>query len=66
VNLPDDRLKAQSIAVGFGYDITKHIRLNAEYHRVDGKAWLNGGENPMIDTDGSDWNMLSATISVRF
>lgn len=65
-DIPEDRLKGQGFAFGFGWDITKHIRLNAEYHRVDGKAWLNGGENPMIDTDASDWNMLGVVASFRF
>jgi hypothetical protein len=40
LEIPEDRLRAQSLAVGLRYDITKHIGVNVEYHIVDGKASL--------------------------
>jgi len=66
IEISDDRLRAQSLAFGFGYDITKHFRLNAEYHLMDGKAYLNDAENPGLDAGPEDWNMLVIMGSVRF
>jgi hypothetical protein len=66
LDIPDDRLQGQSLAFGLAYDITKHVRVDAEYHLTDGKAFLNGAENPAINDGPSDWGMLMGMVSVRF
>jgi phosphate-selective porin len=65
LDIPDDRLRAKSFAIGAGYQATKNLRVNADYHLVDGKAFLNGAENPGIDDDGGEeWSMLMVMGSV--
>jgi hypothetical protein len=57
---------AQSLAFGLAYDITKNVRVNAEHHLGEGKAFINGNENPAINDGPSDWGMLMVMGSVRF
>jgi hypothetical protein len=64
VDIPEDRLRAQSFTVGAAYQITKNIRLNGEYSFTDGTANLNGAENR--DIEGGDYSTLGAVLSIRF
>jgi hypothetical protein len=66
IDVPEDRLRAQSFAIGAGYQVTRNFRVNAEYHLVDGKPYLNGDENPDIDEGREEWNMVLLMGSVRF
>jgi hypothetical protein len=67
IQISEDRLRAQGLALGFGWDITKHVRLNGEYHLNNGTTWLNSRENPDLRMGGGErWNKFGVTISVRF
>ena len=65
-DIPDDLLRSQSLMFGFGYDITKNWRLDAEYHLVDGKVFLNGAENPGLVEGPEEWDILLLMASFRF
>lgn len=59
-----ERLKGNGFGIGGHYDINKYLRVNAEYHMVDGTLWLNREENPV--NDGSDYDLFLLMLSVRF
>lgn len=63
---PEDRLRGQSLALGFAWNVSKNFMLNAGYHLVDGTAFLNPAENPGIGLGNKDWDLLAVTTSVRF
>lgn len=51
---------------GFGvrYDINSKAMVSAEYHYIDGTAWLSGLDNTNATT--RYWNMLAVELSYRF
>jgi opacity protein-like surface antigen len=51
---------------GFGarYDISNNAMVSAEYHYIDGTAWLSGLDNSNATT--RYWNMFAVEFSYRF
>lgn len=51
---------------GFGarYDINSDAMISAEYHYIDGTAWLSTSDNPVPAT--RYWNMVTLEFSYRF
>lgn len=69
LEVPRGRLRGQSLAVGFAWNLSKNSLVNVGYHLVDGTAFLNAAENPSLGSARSaerDWNLLAMTASVRF
>lgn len=59
---------AKDITVGLRWNITPEFMLRAEYHRVNGTAWLSTLDNPTGGGAGSEqhWNLFSILGSYRF
>ena len=59
---------AKDITAGLRWNITPEFMLRAEYHRVNGTAWLSTLDNPTGGGAGSEqhWNLFSILGSYRF
>ena len=57
---------AKDMTVGLRWSITPEIMLRAEYHRIDGTAWLSTLDNPDHFNTNRHWNLFAAQISYRF
>gem|GEM_PF-52877 len=63
---------AKDITVGLRWNVTPAFMLRAEYHYVNGTAWLSGLDNPIdlrtgrpFDTD-QHWHLFAIQASYRF
>lgn len=63
---------AKDITVGLRWNVTPQFMLRAEYHYVNGTAWLSGLDNPIdlrtgrpFDTD-QHWHLYAIQASYRF
>jgi hypothetical protein len=52
--------------VGLGWNITPSFLLRAEYHNVDGTAWLPLPDNPDPTATEQHWDMFLVQGSYRF
>jgi hypothetical protein len=57
---------AKDITTGIRWDITPSIMLRAEYHYINGTAWLSQLENYPLTNANQHWQMFAASISFRF
>lgn len=57
---------AKDWTVGLRYDVTPSFMVRAEYHRVDGTAWLPGLDNPDPSSLERRWDMFMLLGSFRF
>lgn len=57
---------AKDITVGVRWNITPEFMLRAEYHRVNGTAWLSTLDNPTPGDLSQHWNLFSVLGSYRF
>ncbi len=57
---------AKDIATGVRWDVTPSIMLRAEYHYINGTAWLSSLENHPPDNADQHWQMFAASVSFRF
>lgn len=55
---------AHDYGVGVRYDISNNAMVSAEYHYIDGAAWLSSLDNS--EDPARYWNMLSVAFSYRF
>lgn len=64
--LPSHSRFAKDFTVGLRWDITPSFMFRAEYHNVNGTAWLPRGDNPNpLETDRY-WDLFTLLISYRF
>ncbi len=56
---------AKDWVLGVRWDPTDQFMVRAEYHWVDGTAWLSNRENVREDTERF-WDMLAILVSYRF
>ncbi len=56
---------AKEWVLGARWDPTDSLMVRAEYHHVDGAAWLSNREIARKDTERF-WNMLAILVSYRF
>ncbi len=54
---------AHDYGVGVRYDISNNAMVSAEYHYIDGTAWLSHLDN--TDTPTRYWNLISVAFSYR-
>jgi len=66
VGLPASRAFATDWTLGLRWDISAYAMVRAEYHRVNGTAWLPLQDNPDPSQWVRKWNMFSLQVSVRF
>jgi hypothetical protein len=57
---------AKDWTVGLRWNVTSDFMLRAEYHRVDGTAWLPLLENPNLASTVQQWNLFAVLASYRF
>jgi len=57
---------AKDITVGLRWNITPEFMLRAEYHRVNGTAWLSTLDNPNTGDLSQKWDLFSVLGSYRF
>ncbi|HJT52146.1 MAG TPA: porin, partial [Nitrosospira sp.] len=60
------RRYAKDITVGLRWNITPELMLRAEYHRVNGTAWLSTLDNPNSGSLSQNWDLFSILGSYRF
>lgn len=64
--VPSSRAFAKDWTAGLRWDISPYTMVRAEFHRVDGTAWLPLQDNPDPTQWVRKWNMFSLQLSVRF
>jgi hypothetical protein len=57
---------AKDWTVGVRYDVTGWMMLRAEYHRVNGTAWLPPQDNPDPTTLEREWDLFALLIAFKF
>lgn len=57
---------AKDLTVGLRWNITPELMLRAEYHRVNGTAWLSILDNPVSADTKRHWNLFAVQASFRF
>lgn len=69
---PSHNAFARDWTAGVRWDVTDNFMLRAEYHNVDGTAWLTSADNPDIlipdkwDDVSRRWNLFALLASFRF
>ena len=64
--LPAHNMYARDTTVGLRWDTTPNLMLRAEFHHVDGTAWLPGPDNPVFFSREQRWNMWLLQAAYRF
>ncbi|TQV69896.1 hypothetical protein FKG94_22345 [Exilibacterium tricleocarpae] len=64
--LPHYSRFAKDWTIGVRWDITRHVMLRAEWHQVDGTAWLSTLENPVPRDTRRHWDLFAFSAAVRF
>ncbi|MCC5882146.1 MAG: hypothetical protein JJU25_05855 [Halomonas sp.] len=57
---------ADDITLGLQWNVTPRVLLAAEYHHIDGTAWLPLQDEPDPSETRRRWNMLLFQLSLRF
>jgi hypothetical protein len=57
---------ARDWTIGLRWHVTPQLLLNAEYHRVNGTAWLPELDNPVPSDTRQYWDMLLFMAAYRF
>ena len=65
-SVPSSRAFATDWTAGLRWNISAYTMVRAEFHRVDGTAWLPLQDNPDPTQWVRKWNMFSLQVSVRF
>lgn len=66
--LPRHQLYARDLTTGVRWEFAHNFLLAADYHYINGTAWLNTTDNPDLLSGGgdSDWNLFTTMLSFRF
>ncbi len=66
--LPRHRFFAKDLTVGARWEFVHNWLIAAEYHHVDGTAWLSIENNPSLlrGEVASDWDLMTVMMSFRF
>ena len=64
--LPAHSMFARDTTLGLRWDTTPNLMLRAEFHHVDGTAWLPGPDNPVFLSREQRWNMWLLQAAYRF
>ncbi len=57
---------AKDLTVGLRWNISPELMLRAEYHRINGTAWLSKLDNPVPSDTKRHWNLFAVQASFRF
>jgi hypothetical protein len=66
--LPRHRFYAKDVTAGLRWEFADNFLVAAEYHNVDGTAWLSTVDNPGLAAGGGDnhWDLFTVMMSYRF
>jgi hypothetical protein len=66
--LPRHRFYTKDITAGLRWEFANDFLIAAEYHNVDGTAWLSTVDNPELAGGGGDnhWDLFTVMMSYRF
>lgn len=64
--MPAHNRYAKDWTLGLGWKVIPHVLLRAEWHRVNGTAWLSGRENRVPPATKENWDMLAIQASYSF
>lgn len=64
--LPAHETYAKDTTAGIRYDMNKHWIVAAEYHYINGSAWLARIENPNPSQTQENWDLFTVQISFKF
>lgn len=65
-NVPAHSRFAKDLTIGLRWNIAPEFMLRAEYHRVNGTAWLSILDNPDTRDTKRHWNLFAVQASFRF
>lgn len=65
-NIPAHSRFAKDLTVGLRWNISPEFMLRAEYHRINGTAWLSVLDNPPGANTKRHWNLFAVQASFRF
>lgn len=57
---------ARDTTLGLRWDVTPNLMLRAEFHRVNGTAWLTVEDNPSLAALDQHWDLFALLASYRF
>lgn len=57
---------AKDLTAGFAWRVNNSLLLRAEYHYVDGTAWLPIADNPDVEDLERYWSLFAFQAAVRF
>ncbi|MDD5036212.1 MAG: hypothetical protein PHE55_15800 [Methylococcaceae bacterium] len=57
---------AEDMTVGLGWTVTKDFLLRAEYHHINGSAWVPALDNPNPADIKQHWNLFALQASYAF
>ena len=57
---------SRDIMAGLRWDISPSIMLRAEYHNINGTAWLTSADNPDRTETERYWDLFALQLSLRF
>jgi hypothetical protein len=59
--------RARDLTLGLRWDVSPSVMLRAEWHHVDGTAWLPPADNPgPPDANEPEWNMFLFQFAYRY
>jgi hypothetical protein len=66
--MPRHRFYARDLTAGVRWKFDRNWMVAADYHYVNGTAWLSAQDNPDLNTDGGvrDWSLVTLMLSFRF
>lgn len=66
--LPSHRFYARDLTAGVRWEFARNFLVAADYHYVNGTAWLNTADNPDLLRGGghAEWNLFTMMLSFRF
>jgi len=66
--LPRHQFYARDLTTGVRWEFADNFLLAADYHYINGTAWLNTTDNPDLlrGIGDSDWNLFTTMLSFRF
>ncbi len=66
--LPRHQFYARDLTTGVRWEFAHNFLLAADYHYINGTAWLNTTDNPdlLSGVGDSDWNLFTTMLSFRF
>lgn len=65
-NTPAHSRFAKDLTVGLRWNVSPELMLRAEYHRINGTAWLSVLDNPVASNTKRHWNLFAIQASFRF